>query len=168
MTDVSRIRLAGLACLAAALLRVASAFADGHVGETKLVLLYAFTDLAITLGLTGWYLRWRASLGWPGLGAWAFTIAAILAVRTTTADPAKYFFAAAALSLGLAALSLAALIGRRAPKAPSLLWLASTVAGGVGGLAFPGENWPFLAASLIFCAGIALAGVALLRNPQGD
>jgi hypothetical protein len=151
MTDALRFRLAALACLAAAVLRAIGAFAAGSFSENALTLLYVVSDL-----------------GWLGLASWAGVIGAVLLVRTTTADPAKYFIAAAILSLVLATLAVAGLIARRAPKSPSLLWIASTAVGGVGELAFPGETWPFLAASLIFCAGFAMAGVALLRSPKGE
>jgi hypothetical protein len=167
MTDPMRIRLAGLACLAAALLRAVGAFASGYLNETPLQGLYIATDLALTLGITGYYARYRHGLGWIGLAGYGLVIAAILFIRTTAYDPKMYFFGAVAFSLGLAVIGGAALAGRRAPRTAPGLWLASTAVGALA-LAFPHASWPFLAASLIFCAGFAAAGVGMLRAPQGE
>jgi hypothetical protein len=162
--DADFLRLAGLAALAAAALRLTAINPQlaipGLRGET----LYFAVDLLITLGLLGMFCgitRFRTLAGAAGfVGA----LAGVALIRTGERLGGEDAYQRAGLvlivSLAVAGWSLAA--RRGLIRYVGLAWLASPVVGALGqALRLPvAQNL----AVILFCLGLGLGGVVLTRG----
>ena len=164
--DSLLVRLGGLAALAGAALRAATAFPRVHIPALGPQALYFTIDLLLTAGLVaifcgvGRMRTWLGALG--GLGA----LAGLLLIRTgdRLGGADGYQRGAAVLALGLALAGLAMLGGKGLTRFAGVAWLASFAVGAAGAML----RWPlgFTVASLLFCAGFALAGVVAVRGGE--
>lgn len=158
------LRLAGLAALGGAGLRLAAAFPALRIPGLSGEALYFTVDLLLSLGLVGLFAGSSRFRTWLGALGFAGALAGFELVRTGArlGGPDAYQRGSAILGLGLAVAGLALVQGKGLTRYAGGAWLISLAVG----LAGSALHWPagFLVASLLFCLGFALGGVALLRG----
>ena len=165
--DRRLLRLAGLAALAGAALRVVAAFPSAPVPGLTPEALYLSVDVLLMLGLVGLFAgvpRFRSVLGAVGfVGA----VAGFMLVRTgeRLGGTDAYQTAAAILAGALTVAGVALASGRGLIRWAGAAWIASFAVGLAGTLLH--QEGAFLAASLLFCAGFGMGGVVLLRGGDG-
>jgi hypothetical protein len=162
--EAALLRLAGLAALACAGLRLAAALPALRIPGLGSEALYFTIDLLLSLGLVGLFAGSSRFRTWLGALGFAGALAGFELIRTGArlGGPDAYQRGSAILGLGLAVAGLALVQGRGLTRYAGGAWLIS-LAVGLTGAAL---HWPagFLIASLFFCLGFALGGVALLRG----
>ena len=129
MNDRTLLRLAGAAAVLAGAIRIAVSFMPwGHTVMDELVA--STIDVLLLFGLMGIYLAQRAALGWFGLAAFALAetgIASIIGPDTVSFGIDTYQAGVAAISIGLAWLSVVMLLKRAGPAAAAVCWIASLI-----------------------------------------
>jgi hypothetical protein len=160
--DKILIRLAGLCALGGAGLRVATAFPSVHVPVLGSEALYLTIDLLLTLGLFGLFAGLSRFRGWLGTLGFVGAVAGFALVRTgeRLGERDAYQLASSVLALGLAIAGLALVGCKGIARFAGVAWLASLALGLVGTAVHWGPA--FQVASLLFCLGFGLGGLALL------
>ncbi len=162
--DTILLRLAGVAALIGAGLRAAAAFPSVHIPVLSPEALYFTIDLLLTLGLVGLFAGIAAFRGWLGAVGFVGAVAGFELVRTgeRLGGADAYQRSSAILGLALAVAGIALVRGSGLARYAGGAWIASFAVG----LAGTALHWPaaFQAASLLFCAGFALGGLALLAE----
>jgi hypothetical protein len=159
-------RLAAFAAIAGGLLRVASAFpvlSDPVAREW----LYTAIDVLLLFGLIGIYLDRAARLGFLGLASFAVAVAALSFIGAPDADPfgfSTYEQGAATLAIAMVGLSIAWIRAGERPLWGPLCWFGSVIAAGVLAMAPPVADYGFMVAGILFGAGFAAGGLALLQK----
>jgi hypothetical protein len=158
------LRLAGLAALAGAGLRLAAAFPATRIPGLSGEPLYFTVDLLLSLGLVGLFAGSARFRTWLGVLGFAGALAGFELIRTgdRLGGPDAYQRGSAILGLGLAVAGLALAQGRGLTRYVGGAWLLSLAVGLAGSALHRPAG--FLVASLFFCLGFALGGVALLRG----
>jgi hypothetical protein len=162
--DRALLRLGGAAAIVGGILRLAAAWPDLPLSPAGREMLYFLVDLVLVLGLIGLFgglPRFRSWLGWMGfVGA----VAGFLMVRTgdRLAGPGSYMIAASVVAAALALAGLSLITAKGLVRYTGAAWIASFLVA-MGGVIVkaPGS---FLVASLLFCLGFILGGVALVRE----
>lgn len=160
-------RFAGVAAAAAAVLRLVTATPWPLGGAESREQLYLAVDLLTLLTLFALFAS-QARLR-RGFGVFGFVVA-VLGLALIRTGPrigafASYEFSASILAVGLAILG-AALVGAGGwIRAVGIAWIASLGVGLVGAAMHSPAG--FLAASILFCIGLALAA-RVLFNHQPD
>ena len=156
------LRLAGLAALAGATLRIVAAVPGLQIPGLRQELHYFLVDLLLSLGLVGLFAGVPRFRTWLGVVGFVGALAGFELVRTgeRLGGASAYQRSSALLGLGLAVAGLALIQGRGLTRYAGASWLVSL---GIG-LAGAALRWPpaFPAASMFFCLGFALGGAALL------
>ena len=163
--DVTLVRFAGFCALAGALLRAIAAWPDLPLLEPSIQKLYFGIDLLLTLGLIGVLADTPRLRTWLGALGFAGALAGIELIRTgdQIGGPGGYSRGTSVLALSLGLVGLVLLIREQGlARLAGLAWIASLIAGLAG--SFSGNSQGFLAASLLFCLGFALAGIRLIRT----
>jgi hypothetical protein len=165
-TDRILFRIAGVAAMAGALLRLVTAIPSILAGRQGREGLYLTVDLLLLFGLFGLFAH-QARLR-RGIGPLGFAIAVLGFVLIRTGPRigafATYEFAASVLAIGLAVMAASVIRVHGWMRATGAAWIASLVVGLVG--AALRAPFGFLAASLLFCLGFAFAGMLLLASPE--
>ena len=161
------LRLAGLAALIGAALRLTAAFPALRIPGLSGEALYFTVDVLLTLGLVGLFAgiaRFRTWLGALGfLGALAGFELIRTGARLGGGD--AYQRGSTVLGLALAIAGVALVQGKGLTRYAGAAWLVSLAVGLAGSVL----HWQpaFLVASLFFCLGFALGGIVLLRGGDG-
>ena len=157
--------VAGAAALAGGALRLAAIFATSAFAPQTLAWFYLLIDILLMLGLAGWYHARAERLGGAGLTGFVIAIVAILLIRSAGLfGAATYQTGAALFAVGLAVMSVPALLGADRPLLAPALWLACLSAG-IAALALKPLAAPLgTAAVVLFGLGYLAAGVELLRE----
>ena len=166
-SDLTLIRCAGAAALAGALLRALAAWPALPLSDTGMQALYLVIDFLLTLGLVGAFVEMDGLRTWLGTLGFLGALGGILLVRTgdQLGGEGGYARATSVLALALGMVGLVLLIRERGfARLAGLAWIASLGTGLAG--SFGEVSWGFLAASLLFCLGFALAGVSLIRTER--
>ena len=163
MSELIRQRLAGACAIAGGLLRIAAAFAPGHVPEGWTQPLYLATDILMTFGLLGVYARWRDDLGWSGFAGFVLSIVGVMIVRTYGGEAQGYAIGAALWSIGMLLIGGSNLFGGGMPKLASWLWVGSFVVGALGVVVRDRTN-SLVIAGVAFGAAFVVAGLGLMRD----
>lgn len=156
------LRFSGMAAIAGGVLRIANIFTPAMLSQGTLALSYLVTDVLLLLGIAGFWVVRRATLGLAGTIGIAVFIAGILAVRASAFGIGTYVIGALLALIGLAVFSVEALIVRKGALWAPLLWLTALVALG-GALTGNSTLWAMLSATA-FGLGFAAAGVETLRR----
>ncbi len=163
--DITLVRCAGVAALVGALLRALAAWPALPLSDTGMQLLYLVIDFLLTLGLVGAFVEMTRLRTWLGTLGFLGAMGGFLLIRTgdQLGGEGGYARATSVLALALAMVGLVLLVRERGvARLAGLAWIASLATGLVG--SFGGVSWGFLAASLLFCLGFALAGLRLIRT----
>jgi hypothetical protein len=158
-------RFAGVSAILAGLLRIISSFYPFDAVTAEAV--YLAIDLLILAGLGGIYLSRADRMGWLGLFGFviAFAGAAIIVGPDGVLfDVDEYQLGASLLTLGLALLAGASLLGGAYPIWVPLLWIGTFLAA-LAASFMPNASFAFVAAGVLFGASFIAAGYELLRDP---
>ncbi len=164
MKDEHLVRILGSAAILGGALRIGSSFIAWEAGVGWIEALAFGIDVALVFGLMGTYLANRSRLGWFGLAAFAVAetgVASIVGPDTTSFGIDTYEAGVAAISIGLALLSLVMLFKRAGSAAAAICWIASLIAGVVGGALGQGE-FGFFLGGMLFGLGFVAAGLDLV------
>jgi hypothetical protein len=165
--DTLLLRLAGVAALAGALLRLNAAFPTVALPRLSGEALAFATDLLLALGLIGLFAGLPKFRNWLGAAGFVGAVAGFLLVRSGGRlalpgdDPRT---ASAVLALSLAAAGASLLPGGGVGRWVGAGWIAALAAGLAGALL----HWP-MGASVgvaLSCAAFALGGAALLGGAK--
>ena len=155
----------GAAAFAGGTLRIAAIFTTSAFAPQTLVYFYFLIDVLLLLGLAGWYTSRAERLGVLGLIGFAVATVAILMIRSAgLLGAVTYQMGAAVFAVGLAVMSLPALLKADRPLLAPALWLACLPTG-IAALALKPLAVPLgMAAVVLFCLGYLAAAVELLRE----
>jgi len=157
------IRTGGIAAVLGGALRIANTFTQS-LPQGTLAVLYFVTDVLLLAGITGLYLKRRATLGFAGTAGLAIFVLGILTIRASAFGVGTYQLGATIAVLGLALYSIETLLKRRGTVTPAL-WLLSLAAGIAAVLGLAPLPMMILAAGA-FGAGFICAGLAMWRTPR--
>lgn len=144
------------------LLRVADNFLPAVTNEAGLQRAYALTDVALILGLIGFFLALRGRLGWLGLGGVALAITGLVAVRIGAAADLNIYQMGAAIALfGTAFLGIEILLKNLPSPVAATLWIGALVLGLAALIPQMGMPAAF-AAGIAFALGFVAEGFVLL------
>ncbi len=164
MTAIQLFRLAAVAAIAGGLLRIAVAFPI-FSDPVTLEWLYTLIDILLLFGLIGIYLDRAERLGVLGFASFAIGVAALSFIGGPDADPfgfSTYEQGAMTLAIAMIGLSIAWVSRGAKPLGPAFCWFGSVVVVGVlGWLPLP-QSYGLIGAGVLFGAGFAWAGYALL------
>lgn len=157
-------RLGAIAAILGGGLRIASSFVPYAPGSMLLEALYAVIDVFLLFGLAAIYLSVADRVGRTGLLFFSTAIAAIASIVGPDATLFGIDFYRLGATLIAGALSGASILLLRESVyvASAVLWLATLAAG----LIIPAWSTDLaqMVAGLLFGAGFAVAGIALLRK----
>ena len=164
--DTTLLKLAGLAALTGAALRLATAFPNLPIPGLTSEAIYFAIDLLLTLGLIGLFAGTARFRTWLGAVGFAGALAGFELIRTgeRLGGAQAYQNSSTILGLSLAVAGLALAKGRGLARYAGAAWLVSLAVGLAGTLAHRPAG--FLVASLFFCLGFVLGGLALLKGPE--
>ncbi|MBV9903928.1 MAG: hypothetical protein JO346_05035 [Alphaproteobacteria bacterium] len=152
-------RAGGMGAIIGGVMRAAGSFAPAVLSPSAQAVLYFATDVFLLLGVAGFWLKQRASLGFVGALGLVVFVAGILVIRVT--NGAEYQLGAAVALLGVTLYSAKTLTARSgAPFAP-VAWLAALAFGVAGMLSFQPMAMT-LAAGVAFGMGFVAAGLETL------
>lgn len=164
MTATQLFRLAAAAAMAGGLLRIAVSF-PVFTDPVTLEWLYTSIDILLLFGLIGIYLDRFERLGFLGLASFGVAVAALSFIGGPDADPfgfSTYEQGALTLAIAMIGLSIAWVSRGEKPLGPAFCWFGSVVCAGVlSALPVP-QSYGFIGAGVLFGAGFAWAGYALL------
>ncbi|MBY0567690.1 MAG: hypothetical protein K2P70_10275 [Hyphomonadaceae bacterium] len=164
MTATQLFRLAAAAAMAGGLLRIAVAF-PLFSDPVTLEWLYTTIDILLLFGLIGIYLDRFERLGFLGLASFGVAVAALSFIGGPDADPfgfSTYEQGALTLAIAMIGLSITWVSRGEKPLGPAFCWFGSAVCAGVlSALPVP-QSYGFIGAGVLFGAGFAWAGYALL------
>ena len=162
--DTLLVRLAGVAALAGAALRLSTAFPVVRIPGLGAEAVYFLIDLLLTIGLIGLVAGVARLRTWLGALGFVGALAGFELIRTGSrlAGPDAYQTSSAVLAFSLGVAGLALVQGKGLGRYAGAAWLASLAVGAGGAML----HWQpaFLVASVLFCAGFAIGGVLLLRG----
>ncbi|MBP6014678.1 MAG: hypothetical protein KBA31_20795 [Alphaproteobacteria bacterium] len=164
MRDATLFRLAGLAALAAGLMRIGSSFLTWDSTVAWQELLATGIDVLLLFGLMGIYFAHRAALGWLGLAAFVAAeagVGSIIGPDTTVFGVDTYQAGVVAISVGLALLAIVMLIRRAGSAAAAFCWISSLIVGLAGG-AFGEPAFGFFLGGILFGLGFVAGGIATI------
>lgn len=160
--------LAGLASILGGAIDIAGPAFYPHLAEPARNGVYVLIDVLLLFGLLGLQsATWRRT-GWPGLLGFVVAVAAVLLVRTSSAQifgPASYMIAAAAWSLAMVVIGVALLATGRSFQMAALLWIAALVVG-LGGLVLKTGDLTHRIAAWCFALAFVATGVRLVREAK--
>ena len=162
--DNTFLRLAGVAALVGAALRLGTAIPSLAIHGLSGERLYFTIDLLLSLALVGLFAGVARFRGWLGGFGFVGALAGFELIRTGArlGGAEAYTRSAAILSLSLAVAGLALVQGKGLVRYAGAAWLASFVIGLAGTVLHRTEG--FFIASLLFCLGFGLGGAALLAG----
>lgn len=169
MTAIQLFRLAALAAIAGGLLRIVVAF-PVFTNPVTMEWLYTAIDILLLFGLIGIYLDRFERLGFLGLASFGVAVAALSFIGGPDADPfgfSTYEQGAVTLAIAMVGLAIAWVRQGEKPLGPAFCWFGSVVCAGVMGLAPLPQSYGFIGAGVLFGAGFAWAGYALLSARAG-
>jgi drug/metabolite transporter (DMT)-like permease len=129
--------------------------------------LYTTIDILLLFGLIGIYLDRFERLGFLGLASFGVAVAALSFIGGPDADPfgfSTYEQGAMTLAIALVGLSVAWFSRGEKPLGPAFCWFGSVVCVGVLGLLPLPQSYGLIGAGVLFGAGFAWAGYALLSG----
>ncbi|MBV9044730.1 MAG: hypothetical protein JO294_06375 [Alphaproteobacteria bacterium] len=152
-------RAGGVSAIVGGVMRAAGSFAPAILSPSVQAVLYFATDIFLLLGVAGFWLKQRASLGFVGALGLGVFVAGILVIRVT--NGAEYQLGAAVALLGVTLYAASTLIARSAAPFAPVAWLAALVFGVAGMLGFAPAAM-MLAAGVAFGIGFVAAGLETL------
>jgi hypothetical protein len=162
------LRLAGVAALAGAALRLNAAFPTVAIPRLSGEALWFTIDLLLMLGLIGLFTGLAKFRSWLGTVGFVGAVAGFALIRTGARLPLPgdgYQTASAVLAAALALAGLGLVLGGGAGRWIGAGWIAALVVGLAGTLL----HWPtgLTAGSALLSASFALGGAILLAGAKG-
>jgi hypothetical protein len=156
--------LSGCAAIAAGVMRIGTSFLAWDAAVAWQEAVADAIDVLLLFGFMGIYLAHREASGWVGLAAFVVVeagIGSIIGPDTVSFGIDTYQAGVAAISIGLAILSLVMLMRRAGSAVAAICWIASLGAGVGGG--FAGEAaFGFFLGGILFGLGFVAAGLHLV------
>ena len=155
-------RFLGVSAIAGGVLRIAEPYLAATLDPSGLQVAYVLTDIALILGLLGFYLAFRDRLSAIGIGGIALALVGLTVIRVGDALGYHIYQLGAAITLfGTAFLGVDMLMRKISSPIAAALWLIALVVG-LAALA-PQITMPAaLAAGIAFALAFIAEGAVLL------